>query len=106
DVTLFMKHPRYGTGFGHVAAVFAEHVANLTYGAIAIVGVDVEKNGDAAGPIAFERKFFVGRSGKFAGAALDGPFDVIGRHILSLGSDNCTAKARVGIGIAAAVLGG
>ena len=83
-------------------AILAEGVADFADGAIAVVGVDVEQDGDAAGAVAFELKFFVGRAGKFARAALNGTLDIVGRHVFGLGSGNCGSQARIRIRIAAA----
>ena len=88
--------------FAEVAAVLAEGMADLADGAIAIVGGEVEQHGDAAGTVAFEIEFLVGRARQFAGAALDGALDVVGRHVLGLGVEDGLAQARVLVGIAAA----
>ncbi len=57
------------------------------------------------GTVAFEGKFFVVGAGQFAGAALDGPLDIVGGHVLSLGGGNGGAQARIGIRIAAIFCG-
>src|SRR6185312_8601275 len=46
-------------------------------------------------------EFFVGGAGKFAGAALDGAFDVVGGHVLRFGIIDGFAQARVLVGVAA-----
>src|SRR4029077_13791530 len=94
DVAFFVEHIRDGTGRSHVAAVFPEDVTNLADGAVAIVGIDVQQNGDATGTVALQCEFFVGGAGEFAGTPLDGPLDVVGRHVFGLGCQNGTAQAR------------
>src|ERR1700728_5337754 len=79
-------------------------MADFADRAVAVVGVDVEQNGDAAGPVPFEGEFLVCGAGQFAGPALDGPLDIVGRHVFSLGRDDRTTQAGIGIRIAAAVL--
>ncbi len=105
-MSFLVEQIRNGAGCGHVASILAKSMANFADRAVAIVGVDLEQNGDAAGAVALELKFFVGGAGEFAGAALDGALDVVLRHVLGLGGENGAAEARVGVGIAAAVLGG
>src|SRR5215469_41771 len=101
DVTLLVDHPGNGPGFSHVAAVFAEHVADFADGAVAIVGVDVQQNSDASRAVALERELFVGGAGQFAGAALDRPLDVVGGHVCRLGGGNRRTQARVALRITA-----
>src|SRR5580765_6327799 len=81
-------------------------MTDLAYGAIAIVSIDVQQNGDATGTVALQRKFFVGCAGEFPSTALDGPFDVVGWHVFGLRSQNGSTKARIGIGITAAIFRG
>src|SRR5258708_16458141 len=99
-----MEHPGHGARFRHVSAVLAEGVANLTYGTVAIVGINVEQDGDPTRPVTFERKLFVGSARKFARAALDRAFDVVGRHVLCLGGHNGSAQPRIRVRIASTVL--
>src|SRR5690348_12342156 len=75
-------------------------------GAVAVVGIDVQQDRDAAGAIAFQRELLVSCARKFASAALYGALDVIRRHILSLGGNNSPAQAGIGVWIAAAILRG
>src|SRR6185369_14807130 len=105
DVALFVKHPGDRAGFRHVAAVFAEGVADFTDRAVAIVGIDIEQDRHPAGAVALERELFVGSTGQFTRAAKNGPLGVAGRKVLSLGRQDGAAQAWVGIGIAA-ILGG
>src|SRR5207302_11513142 len=100
DVALLMEHPRNSARFGHVSAVLAENMANLTYGAVAVVGVDVKQDCHSTRSVAFERKLFISRTGKFARAALDRAFDVVGGHVLCLGGHNGSAQARIRVRIA------
>src|SRR4051812_15183100 len=59
-------------------------MADLTDGAVAVVGGDFDQNSDAAWAVAFKRDLFVADAGKLAGAPLDGALDVIRRHVLGL----------------------
>src|SRR5581483_9386027 len=106
DVALLMEQVSDSACRGHVSAVLAEDVTDFADRAVAVIGVDIEHYRDAAGTIAFEGELFVHRSGKFAGTALDGAFDIVGWHVLALGGQNRRAQARIGIRIATAVLGG
>src|SRR5262249_2494467 len=95
DVALLVKHPRNRPSFGHVAAVFAEDVANFADGTIAIVSVDVEHQSNTARTVTLKRELFIGRTGKFAGPALDRSLEVTGGHISGLGSSNRRAQPRI-----------
>src|ERR1700741_3536811 len=106
DVTFFVEHPGDGAGLRHIAIVLAEHVTDFTDGAVAIVGIDLGKDGDSARAVALEREFLVGRAGQLAGAALDGALDVVGGHVLALGGEDGGAQTRIAVGIAATVFGG
>src|SRR5208283_1256762 len=53
-----------------------------------------------ARPIALKDKFFIAGAGQFAGAALDGAFDVVGRHVLGLSRHDSRTQPRVHVGIA------
>src|SRR5271155_4816280 len=101
-----MEHTRHCSRVRHIAAVFAKYVADLADRAIAIVGVDVEQNRNSARAIAFERELLISRARQLARAALDGPLDIILRHVLGLGGENRAAQARGGVRISAAILGG
>src|SRR6185437_2647323 len=89
--------------FGHVAAVFAEGVADFADGAVAIVGIDVEQDSDSAGPVAFQGKFFVVDARQFASATLNGTLDVVGGHVFAFGREDGGAQPRIAVGIAAAI---
>src|SRR5439155_6790926 len=81
DVAFLMEHPGHRARFRHVSAVLAEDVANLAYGAVAVVGIDVEQDRHSTRPVTFERKLFISSAGKLARAPLDRSLDVVGRHI-------------------------
>src|SRR5208283_4603996 len=72
DVPLLVEHIRDGARGGHVAVVLAEDVPDFADRAIAVIGGDLGKQSDSARAVALEHEFFVGKAGKFAGAALDG----------------------------------
>src|SRR4029079_18436015 len=105
NVTLLVKNSPSRARFRHVAAILAKGVTDFAHGAIAIVGIDIKQDRYSTRAIAFERKLFISRAGKLTRTAQDRPLDVIGRHVLSLGRQDGTAQARVGVGISA-ILGG
>ena len=82
-----------------------KRVPDLADGAVPVVGQRVDEDGDAAGAVALVRHFVVGDAFFFAGAAPDGPLDVVGGHVVLLGLGDDRAQARVHVGIAAAVAG-
>ena len=81
-------------------------MTDLADRAVAIVGVNVEQQRHAAGTVPFQGKFFVSCTRQFSSAALDGPLDVVGRHVLGFGCGDGAAQARIRIGIPTAILGG
>ena len=64
------------------------------------------RTADAAGAVALVRHFLVADAFFFAGAAADGPLDVVGRHVDLLGVGNDGAEPRIHVRVAAAVSGG
>jgi len=82
-------------GVRHVAPVFAEDVTDLAHRTVAVVGIDVEQNRDAARAVALQRELLVSGAGKFTRAALDGSLDVIGGHILRLSRNDGATQTRV-----------
>jgi hypothetical protein len=76
-------------------------VADFADRAVAVVGGDVDHDGDAAGSVTFENHFFDLPAFEFSGAALDGALDVVGGHADCLGRQDGGSQARVGVGIAA-----
>src|SRR6478735_12367816 len=81
-------------------------MADFAHGTVAIIGRDLNQQSYTAGAIAFKGDFFIAHAFKFAGAALDGPLDVVSRHVLSLGGSNSRAQARIAFRVATAALGG
>ncbi len=63
------------------------------------------EHGHAAGAVAFVDHFFEAGPFEFAGAAFDGPLDVLLGHAHGLGVVDGVAEPQVGVGVAAAVLG-
>ena len=55
-------------------------MADFADRAVAVIGGDVDQDGGAARPVAFEHDFFDLAAFQFAGAAHDGLLDVVGRH--------------------------
>src|SRR5262249_61250522 len=72
--------------------------------AIVVVRGDVNDQSPPPRTIALKSDFLVKRARKFAGAALDGPFDVVGGHVLRLGGSNRRAQPRVAVHVASAGL--
>jgi hypothetical protein len=58
------------------------------------------------GAVALVGNLFIRNAFELAGAALDGSFDVVGRHVLGLGGDDGSAEARIAVWVATAGLGG
>ena len=106
DGAVLFEHPGHAAGLAHVAVVLGHHVADLTDGAVAVVGGDVHEDGDAAGAVALQGELFIDDAGELAGAALDGALDVVGGHVLRLGGEHGAAQAGIGVGVAAAGAGG
>ena len=82
-----------------------EDLADLAGGAVAVVGQDFAEDGHAAGTVALVDDFFEVAAFELAGAALDGPLDVVLGHTDGLGVVDGVAEAQVGVRVAAAVLG-
>ena len=101
-----MEHPGHRARFRHVSTVLAEDVANLAYGAVAVVGIDVEQDRHSTRPVTFERKLFISSAGKLARAPLDRSLDVVGRHIFGLGGHDSAAQSRVRVRVTATVFRG
>src|SRR5712691_7014222 len=79
-LALTLEHPGDTALLAEVAAVFREHVANFTHGAIAVVGGDHHQNGGAARAVAFEHDLVDLPAFELAGASHDGFLDVVGGH--------------------------
>ena len=92
-------------GRAHVAAALLEDLADFAVGAVAVVGEDIDQDGDAAGSETFVREFVEADAIEFAGAFLDGAFDIRVWHRHAACVLNGDAQADVHAGIAAAVLG-
>jgi hypothetical protein len=105
DLALALEHPGDAALFAHVSAVLGESVADIGDGAVAVVGGDVDQDGGAARPVAFEHDLFDLSAFQFAGAAHDGLLDVVGRHADRFGGQDGGAQARIPVGIAAAARG-
>ena len=87
----------------HVAAVALEDLADFAVGPVAVIRKHVDHDGDAAGAIAFVTDFLEGDALRLAGAAFDGPVDVVLGHGDFAGLVDGVAKFEVHVGIAAAV---
>ncbi len=65
-----------------------------------------DDEGYAAGAVALVGDLLVGDAFEFAGAALDGAFDVVGGHVLGFGGGDSSAEAGVAVGVSSALFGG
>jgi len=95
-----------GAALGEVAAELGEGGADFLRTAGFVVGRDLNDEGDAARAIAFVGEFFEDDAGEFACAFLNGAIDVVGRHVGVARFEEQGAQAGVGVGVAAAGLGG
>ena len=100
-----MEHPGHRTRFAKIAAVFGEHVADFTDGAIPVVARELHQDSYSAGTVALQIELLVSGTGQLTGAALHGTFDVIRRHVLGFGSGNGGAQPRIMVGICTGGLG-
>ncbi len=99
--TLAGKEPRHTAVLTEISAVLREEVADLRSGPIAIVGEQLQHHRDPAGAVAFEAHLLVRHSGELAGAAMDGPLDVVGGHVGRLGGGDRGAQPGVAVRVAA-----
>ncbi|MNN44940.1 hypothetical protein D3C81_1592500 [compost metagenome] len=102
-----MREHECHRAFGaHVAAMLGERVAHFGHGSGAVVGQAVDDDGRAGQAVAFVADLFVVGAFQAAHAALDRALDVVLGHVRVHGLVDRQAQARVGVGIAAAKLGG
>ena len=106
EQALALEHPGDAAGAAHLAAGELEDLADLAGGAVAVVGQHFAEHGHAAGAVAFVGDLLEGAAFELAGAALDGPLDVVLGHADGLGVVDGVAEPQVRVGVAAAVLGG
>ena len=106
DDALLLEHPGHAVGLAQVPAPLGEHVAQLADRPVAVVGERLDDDRGAAGAVPLVGHLFVGHALFFAGAAPDGPLDVVGGHVVRLGLGDDRAQPRVHVGVAAAVSGG
>src|ERR1700682_3926671 len=102
NFALAVEHPSDGAGFGHVAAVLAHEVAELTDHAVAVGGDDLNQHAHSARAISFEGGFLILLAFQLAGAAKNGALDVFTWHLRSLCRQNRGSQARVGVRFASA----
>jgi len=89
-----IEHERHRAGLGQVAAALGEDRAHLAGGSVAVVGQDLDDDGDAARTVALVANLVV--AFRFAaGRLLDGALDRILRHVLGTGRDDGGTQARV-----------
>ena len=85
-----------------VAPEFREHVADVTYGAILVVGQGLHQDGRPAGAVAFVDRLLVGLASAGARSLLDRPFDVVLGHVGDAGSVDGESEARIGVPVRSA----
>jgi hypothetical protein len=105
DLALALELPGDAALFAHISAILGEGVADIGDGAIAVVSGDIDQDGGAARPVAFEHDLFDLTAFEFAGAAHDGLLDVVGRHTDRFGGQDGGAQARIPVGVPAAARG-
>jgi len=93
-----------GSVLGQVPAAAAEGGPHFLGGAGLVVGRDLDDEGDAARPVALVGHLLKYHAGQIAGAFLDGPLDVIHRHVGVAGLEQDGAQTGVGFGVAPAGL--
>jgi len=99
-----IEHEGDRAGLGEVAAGFGEGRAHLARGAVAVVGQDLDDDGDAARPIALVADFVIAL-GVAAGGLLDGAVDIVLGHVLRARRQYRGPQAWVHGGIGQAQLG-
>src|ERR1700687_182436 len=94
--------PPDGAGFGHVAAVLAHEMAELTDHAVAVGSDNLNQHAHSTWAISFEGGFLILLAFQLAGAAKNGALDVFTWHVRSLCRQNRSSQARVGVWFASA----
>ena len=105
EQALVVEHPGDAADAAQFAVGNLEDFADFTGGAVAVVGQDFAEDGDAAGAVALVDDLVERGLAAFAGAAFDGPLDVLLGHADGLGVVDGVAEAEVLVGVAAAVFG-
>ncbi len=77
-------------------------MSELANNAVTVCGNRLNQHPHAARPVALEHHFFILLAFELAGAAKNGALDVFVRHVFILGRGNSSAKARIGVWVAAA----
>src|SRR6266480_5996996 len=102
NFTLAVEHPPDGARFGHVAAVLAHEMAELTDHAVAVGGDDLNQHPHAARAVAFKGGFLILLAFQLPGASQNGSLDVVAWHVRGLSRQNRCSQARIGVWFAAA----
>ena len=79
-----------------VAAELGERVAHVGDRADLVVGHAVDDDRGAVDAVALVADLFVVHAVEIAGAAIDGPLDVVGGHVLFLALVDCQPQPRIG----------
>ena len=83
---LLVELPRHAAPVAQVAATLVHHVANLTHGAVAVVGQGLDQNGGAAGTVTFVNHLVEDRGiHTFTYRTPNSVFDVIRRNGVGFG---------------------
>src|SRR5579883_3446795 len=101
DDALLGKHEAHRASLTQVAAVLGEGMPDFTHRAVTIVRCGFHNDGHTTRSVTLKSNFFVGGSGQLASSALNGPLDIVSRHVLCLCRSNGRAQARVTVRITA-----
>ena len=86
--------------------MLADEMPDLGTGAVAVVGENIDQNGDTGRPVSFVGRFLVGGALEIARALGDGPGDIVLGHVGRLGGLDACPEAGVSLRVAAADAGG
>ena len=106
DHALAFEEPGDAAGLAQVGAGAAHGGTNLGDAAVAVVGDDLDEDGDAARAVALVGGLRELRGIGAAGAALDGAVDGVAGHVGVAGALDGEAEAEVGVGVRATLASG
>ena len=93
-------------GAGELAAALDEHRADVGRGPVLVVGLGLDEDGDPARAVALVDDLLELLGVAAAGRLVDGPLDVVRRHVDGAGLLDGEAQAVVRVRIAATLAGG
>ena len=85
DDSLAVEHKGHGTLGAHIAAGLIKVMANLTGGAVAVVGQGLYHHSHAAGTVALIHDLFIVGGVRLAGRLLEHTINIVAGHIILLG---------------------